>query len=157
MWSSRQQHTVALSTAEAEVISLTELGKDIVWLRRLLSDLGTPVLHPTPALEDSRSAIKWSSESASWSKTRHVDTRFHKLREWVSNGIIRVEYCRTTAMIADAFTKALPSATHHLFKTMMLGEQYKAARNFRTDAAPACSVTQSYRRTARRSRATCSP
>ena len=80
MWASRQQRTVALATAEAEVTSLTDLGKGIVWLRRLLTDLGTPPRHPTPALEDSKSAIKWSTESASWSKTQHVDTNFHKLR-----------------------------------------------------------------------------
>ena len=35
----------------------------------------------TPALEDSRSAMKWATASASWSKTRHIDTAFHKLRE----------------------------------------------------------------------------
>jgi hypothetical protein len=125
MWSARQQRSVALSTAEAEIASLTDLGKDIVWLRRLLTDLGTPVLNPTPALEDSRSAIKWTTDSASWSKTRHVDVAFHKLREWIANGIMTIEYCKTTSMLADAFTKALPTETHKLFKRTMLGELHK--------------------------------
>jgi hypothetical protein len=126
MWSSRQQRTVALSTAEAETSSLLDLGRDVVWLRRLLADLGTPVLHPTPALEDSRSAIKWSTASASWSKTRHIDTAFHKLREWQDAGILRVEYCPTSQMLADAFTKALPPEMHNHFKRVMLGELYKS-------------------------------
>ena len=125
MWSSRQQRTVALSTAEAETSSLLDLGRDIVWLRRLLADLGTPVLHPTPALEDSRSAMKWATASASWSKTRHIDTAFHKLREWSDNNIIKIEYCPTTNMLADCFTKALPPETHTRFKKVMLGELYK--------------------------------
>ena len=96
MWSSRQPKSVAFSTAEAEIASLTDLGKETVCVRRLLADLGTPVLNPTPALEDSRSAIKWTTESASWSKTRHVDTAFHKLREWIAQGVLAIEYCRTT-------------------------------------------------------------
>ena len=87
MWASRQQHTVALSTAEAETSSLLDVGRDVVWLRRLLADLGTPLTHPTPTLEDSSSAIKWATASASWSKTRHIDTAFHKLREWQSENI----------------------------------------------------------------------
>ena len=48
MWSSRQQRTVALSTAEAEINSLLELGKDVIWLRRILAEFGTPVSGPTP-------------------------------------------------------------------------------------------------------------
>ena len=126
MWSSRQQRTVALSTAEAETSSLLDVGRDVVWLRRLLADLGTPVTHPTPTLEDSSSAIKWSKASASWSKTRHIDTAFHKLREWQDNNIIKVEYCHTSTMIADAFTKALAPEAHTRFKNLMLGEMYKS-------------------------------
>ena len=81
MWSSRQQHTVALSTSEAEIMSLLEVGKDVIWLRRLMHELGTPIQGPTPLLEDSKAAIKWAPESASWSKTHHIDTAFHKIRE----------------------------------------------------------------------------
>ena len=116
MWSSRQQRTVALSTAEAETQSLLDLGRDVVWLRRLLADLGTPVMYPTPTLEDSKSAIKWATASASWSKTRHIDTAFHKLCEWQDDGVIKVEYCLTTQMLADCFTKALPPEAHTKFK-----------------------------------------
>ena len=120
MWSSRQQRTVALSTAEAEINSLLELGKDVIWLRRILAEFGTPVSGPTPLLEDSRSAIKWSSESASWSKTRHLDTAFHKIREWCAAKIMNVEYCHTSAQLADVFTKALPTEQHRHMKEYIL-------------------------------------
>ena len=125
MWPSRQQRTVALSTAEAGTQSLLDLGRDVVWLRRLLADLGTPLMYPTPTLEDSKSAIKWAAASASWSKTRHIDTAFHKLREWQDDGVIKVEYCPTTQMLAHCFTKALPPEAHAKFKMAMLGELYK--------------------------------
>ena len=76
---------------------------------------------------------------ASWSKTRHVDTAFHKLREWVAHGVMRIEYCKTTSMLADAFTKALPAAAHHQFKSVMLGELYKQPTYSRISAAPAAA------------------
>ena len=126
MWSSRQQRTVALSTAEAEINALTDLGRDIVWFRRLLADIGQPLTDPTPALEDSRSAIKWSEESASWSKTRHIDTAFHKLREWQEHRVLRIEYCNTAAQIADALTKALPTETHRRLTSKLLGMELTA-------------------------------
>ena len=72
VWPSRQQKPAALSTAEADYCSLGDLGRGIVWVRQLMSDLGSPTLSPTPACEDSRSAIKWATESASWAKTRHI-------------------------------------------------------------------------------------
>ena len=86
VWPSRQQKTVALSTAEAEYYSLGDLGRDIVWVQQLMSDLGSPILNPTPAREDSRLAIKWATESASWAKTWHIAVQAHKIREWVAQG-----------------------------------------------------------------------
>ena len=122
---SRQQRTVALSTAEAEYYALCDLGRDIRWFRQLLSDIGQPLFDPTPALEDSRSAIKWSSSNASWSKTRHIDVQYHKIREWIEQKILRVEHCPTSAQLADALTKALPVALHNRLKMHLLGEMYK--------------------------------
>ena len=97
------------------------------------------MLNPTPALEDSRSAIKWTTESASWSKTRHVDTAFHKLREWIAQGVLNIECCRATSMIADAFTKALPAEAHMLFKRTMLGELHKDFNEFHNRGASAAA------------------
>ena len=119
---SRQQRTVALSTAEAETSALLDLGRDIIWLRRLMHDIGTPVTDPTPALEDNRSAIKWSTNAASWSRTRHMDVYFHKIREWQRDKILKIEHCPTTEQVADICTKSLPQATHSTLKVMLLGE-----------------------------------
>ena len=84
VWSSRQQKTVALSTTEAVYYSLEDLGRDIVWVRQLMSDLGSPITDPTPAREYSRSAIKWATESASWAKTRHIAVQLIKHTRFVS-------------------------------------------------------------------------
>ena len=74
--------------------------------------LGSPSTEPTLAREDSRSAMKWATDSASWSKTRHIGVQAHKIREWISSKLIKVEYCPTSAQLADALTKALPVQTH---------------------------------------------
>ena len=128
---------MALSTAEAEIHALTDLGRDIVWFRRLLRDLGTNLTNPTPALEDSRSAIAWTNESASWSKTRHVDTAFHKLREWKEAGVLRVEYCQTSAQLADQLTKALPTETHSRLTQCILNTPLPQQVYYLDNAAPA--------------------
>ena len=136
MWSAKQQTTVALSTAESEISALTDLGRDVIWLRRLLADLGTPVLSPTPCLEDSKSAIKWSTDAASWSRTRHIDTYYHKLREWISANVLKVEYCHTSVQRADVFTKALPTEAHLEMKKHILGECASTTAFFKRSAAP---------------------
>ena len=135
LWSSRQQPTVALSTAAAEYYALGEVGRDIVWFRRLMDDLGSPVSRPTPTLEDNRSAMKWASDSASWSKTRHIDVKYHKVCAWVVLGQMRVEHCPTSAQIADICTKALPADAHLRLKPLILGEAYKSERQSPAAAA----------------------
>jgi hypothetical protein len=124
-WSSRQQRTVALSTAEAEYYALGDLGRDVVWFRQLMADLGQTIHGPTQLREDSRSAIKWSSDSSSWSKTRHIAVQYHKLREWIGQDLMRVEHCPTSAQLADCLTKALPVHQHQQLKMHVLGELYK--------------------------------
>ena len=89
-----------------------------------MHELGTPIQGPTPLLEDSMAAIKWTSESASWSKTRHIDTAFHKLREWKAAKVVDVEYVHTSAQRADVFTKALPPEAHIEMTQHILGEIY---------------------------------
>ena len=96
-----------------------------MWLRRLLTDLGTPPRDPTPLLEDNRSAMKWATDSASWSRTRHMDVYYHKLREWATAKFVTIEHCPTSAQLADLCTKSLPAHTHRRLKVAVLGEYYK--------------------------------
>ena len=82
MWSSRQQRCVSLSTAEAEYVALSEAGRDVLWLRQLLSELGSSPPKPTRLLEDNKSAIKWTEDSHAWSRSRHIDCSYHAIRKW---------------------------------------------------------------------------
>jgi hypothetical protein len=111
-WASRAQNAIALSTAEAEWYALCDCGKSAIWLRRLLRDIGIPPTDPTLIKEDSTSAIKWSTESAAWSRTRHIDIKHHAVRQWIESKQLQLEYCKTDDMLADLFTKPLNSAKH---------------------------------------------
>ena len=111
-WSSKKQNVVALSSTEAEYIALTHATKEAIWLRYVLAD----VLHPDLSLfpvrlsSDNRSAIPLAKDNTFHPRTKHIDIRYHFIREAVDNRNIALEYRRTEDMPADLFTKALPSA-----------------------------------------------
>ena len=77
-----------------------------------MRDIGIPPTDPTLIKEDSTSAIKWSTESAAWSRTRHIDIKHHAVRQWIESKQLQLEYCKTDDMLADLFTKPLNSAKH---------------------------------------------
>ena len=72
-WKSAQQTSVATSTAEAEFVSASKCSDEVLWLRRILADVGSPQLHPTPLMEDNR-ACRALSESPITSRSRHIDS-----------------------------------------------------------------------------------
>jgi hypothetical protein len=108
-WSSKKQPLVALSTTEAEYIAATDAAKEAIWLRRLIGELTSPLQQPTPLFCDNKSAIALSKHDAAFHpRTKHIDIRFHYIRETVENRHITIIYCPTNDNIADIFTKALP-------------------------------------------------
>jgi hypothetical protein len=111
-WGARTQKCVALSTAEAEWYALADAGKSALWLRKLFTDIGMRCHNPTRISEDNTSSIKWSKDSAAWARTRHIDIKYNAIKDWVESELIHIEYCPTNSMLADIFTKPLPSAKH---------------------------------------------
>ncbi|CAM8981222.1 unnamed protein product [Rhodiola kirilowii] len=79
-WASKKQSSIALSTAEAEYIAAAACCAQLLWIRQLLMQ---------------------------FSCTKHIEIRYHFLRDCVEKGTIEMEYCRTEEQIADIFTKAL--------------------------------------------------
>jgi len=79
-WLSKKQSTVALSTAEAEYVALSQAAQECVWLRRLLSDLGMDAT-PVVILEDNQGAIAIAKNPVDHSRTKHIDIRYHYIRE----------------------------------------------------------------------------
>ncbi|CAL9026855.1 unnamed protein product [Prunus brigantina] len=106
-WASVKQSSVALSTAEAEYVSAAEATAQAVWLRFVLSDFGEEQVEATPILCDNTSAIAITKNPVHHHKTRHINRRFHFIRDALQNGEIDLLYCRTGEQNADIFTKAL--------------------------------------------------
>ena len=111
---SRLQTTVQLSTTAAELIALTDTTGDVNRLRETLKEMGIEQTKPTLTLEDNQAAKCLADGNANLSDaTKYLQVRDMKMREMVDKGIVRIEYCPTSRMAADIFTKNL---NHILFE-----------------------------------------
>eukprot|EP00253_Pinus_taeda_P023494 PITA_23494 len=106
-WASKKQSIVALSTAKAEYVAATTAACQAVWMRRMLRSLGQEQEKATMIFCDNSSAIALSKNSVFHKRTKHIDTRFHYIRELVNNGEIVLEHYRAQEQVADILTKPL--------------------------------------------------
>ena len=119
-WSSRKQAVVALSTAEAEYIALSSATQEIIWLRRLLTDLHSKPQGPTELKEDNQGAIAIAKNPFTHNRTKHIDIRYHFVRENVHDNVVNITYCSFVSMIADILTKVImPRVNFEQFRTAM--------------------------------------
>ncbi|KAF5383863.1 hypothetical protein D9615_003633 [Tricholomella constricta] len=109
-WSAKRQEIIALSTTEAEYVAATHAAKEALWLRSLVTEIFDTTLEATTLFSDNQSAIALTKDHQYHARSKHIDVRFHFIRWIVERGSIRLIYCPTDDMVADTFTKALPSA-----------------------------------------------
>ena len=119
-WLSKKQAAVALSTSEAEYVALSSVTQEAVWLRKLLtSDLQVTSQEPTMIMEDNQGAISIVKNPVAHSRTKHIDIRYHYIREAVQEGIVNLCYCPTEQMIADLLTKPLARERFKMLRDAM--------------------------------------
>ncbi|GKC84586.1 retrovirus-related pol polyprotein from transposon TNT 1-94, partial [Tanacetum coccineum] len=106
-WKATLQHVVALSTTEAEYMALTEAVKESIWLKGLLIELGVN-LRSVVVNCDNQSAIHLSRNAMFHERTKHINVRYHFIREIVESKEIGVAKIGTKDNAADAFTKVVP-------------------------------------------------
>jgi hypothetical protein len=109
-WSAKSQEIVSLSMTESEYVAITHASKEMLWLCSLLSQLFSPLAGPTVLFSDNQLAIALTKDHQYHARTKHIDVRFHFIHWIVKNGSIRLIYCPTADMVANTFTKPLPSA-----------------------------------------------
>ena len=112
-WTSHKQTSVALSTMEAEYMSLSDASREAIARIHLYSDLDVSTVSPPLLYSDSTSALSLTDESAPYQRSKHIDTRYHYIRDILENGEIQVDYVSSAENPADVFTKALGAESHH--------------------------------------------
>lgn len=106
-WKSQKQKAVSLSTTEAEYIAACEASKEAIWLRDLLQELKLAENKVTLLNQDNQSAIFLEKNHSVKQRSKHIDIKYHFIRDLVQQGSITIRYCPTHEMTADMLTKPL--------------------------------------------------
>jgi hypothetical protein len=106
-WQSAKQKVVALSSCEAEYIAASMAATQGVWLSRLMEEMlgkesDTPLLYV-----DNKAAISLIKNPVMHDRSKHIEIRFHYIRECSEHGLIKVEFIRTEEQLGDILTKPL--------------------------------------------------
>ncbi|KAM6562912.1 hypothetical protein CsatB_022910 [Cannabis sativa] len=109
VWRSAKQTSISDSTMEAEYIAAAEAAKELVWLRKFFTSIGVvPGMEkPLVLLCDNNGAIANSKEPRSHKRSKHIERKYHIIREYVARGDVLVEKVDTEDNLADPFTKVL--------------------------------------------------
>ena len=108
-WFSGNQSVVAQSSAEAEYYAAVSAANEAIWLKQLLLDLGfsqqTIIIK-----EDNQACIALTKNPEDHKRTKHVQVKYHVIRDYVNKNIVKFIYCPTAEQLGDIFTKAIPGA-----------------------------------------------
>ena len=119
-WSAKKQTSTALSTGEAELYAGTHVGREIMWMRSLLFELGLHTPGPTTLLIDNTSTIRMIKNGDEVSpRTKHIHIAYWWIREAVAKRCITLSYVPTEENVADLFTKALAVPRHKKLVKML--------------------------------------
>ena len=109
---SRKQTYTAQSTGEAEYIALRKVCKDLNWFGQILNQLGLGSSDPVSVRSENNPAITWT-EPLSTKLPKHIDLRYHFVRDMVQDNDVKVTYIPSASNPADLYTKPLPIDAHH--------------------------------------------
>ena len=134
-WQSQKQKSVALSTVEAEYMAACAACKEAVWQRATLAQAGVSTDHPMLILTDNQGAMALAKNPNHHQRSKHIDVRYHFVRQQVAERTIQLDYVATTHQAADQLTKPLSKVQH---------DRCLAAMGVRSPSAPADSPLKLY-------------
>lgn len=108
-WKSKKQPVVARSSAEAEYRAMATAACELVWLKTLLTDLGSSCTTPMTLFCDNQAAMHIAANPVFHERTKHIEVDCHYIRQQVQLKLINTHYVRTSDQLAEVFTKTLPS------------------------------------------------
>ncbi|KAI3688864.1 hypothetical protein L2E82_46759 [Cichorium intybus] len=124
-WKSKKQDTVSRSSTESEYRALGSVACEVIWVLKILYDLGIKKMLPVMVFCDNESAIKLALNPVFHEKTKHFEVDVHFIREKVSKGIIKIIKISSENQHADILTKSLSFPQHdYLCKQMGLFDPF---------------------------------
>ncbi|GJT43881.1 hypothetical protein Tco_0952596 [Tanacetum coccineum] len=109
-WSAKKQQSVAMSLAEAKYVVVAGCCANILWMKSQLTDYDI-IYEKVPIFCDNTSAIAISNNPVLHSRTKHIDIRYHFIRDHILKGDIELHFIPTQYQLADIFTKPLDEPT----------------------------------------------
>jgi len=121
-WKSKRQNVVALSSAEAEFMAASSLVQEVVYIRKLLTNLGFPQEPATEIGEDNRTCIAWSEGSVGGSdRAKHIDLRQHFVHAAVQDKVLVLRAVKSEDNVADILTKPLAEPAFKILRKHLMG------------------------------------
>ena len=120
-WKSKKQQTVALSSCEAEYMALTATTQEAIFLSMLVKDFGLESSEPVSIYGDNQGAIALVKNPVNHNKSKHIDIKFHFIREKYSKRIIELIYVPSSDNIADIMTKPATKVKLGKFQNVLFG------------------------------------
>jgi hypothetical protein len=114
------QRNVAQSNCESELYAAFETATCLFHLRTILTHMGVSSNAPCLLHVDSRSAQDLVKRIAPGRNSKHVDVKFFRLKQYISDGIISLVWEPTATLVADALTKPLPYTKHQLHASRIM-------------------------------------
>ncbi|OWZ16541.1 LOW QUALITY PROTEIN: Retrovirus-related Gag-pol Polyprotein [Phytophthora megakarya] len=118
-YKSRRQRIVTDDTCCAEFVAASECSIMIIWTHNLCKELNLKRHVPTILYQDNQAAITVLTKAKGNYKTKSVDLKYHKVRDYHERDEFEVRYCPTTEMLADIITKALGPKVFFKFREQL--------------------------------------
>lgn len=120
MWKSSRQVVVALSTSEAELMALCQVGKEIMWFQKMLEEIGKEAKLPISIGEDNNGCIMTANNPNSKARLRHIRVQFHYIQQLIEEKMVQIKHVPGVDMPADIFTKPLARIKFEELRTKLM-------------------------------------
>ena len=114
----------AQSSTEAEYRALSAALNEVIWITMVLKEIGIKVKKPISIKEDNEATIKLSENNMASARSKHIDTLHHVIRFHNAKGTIKLQYVRTSEMIADMLTKCLTRPGFERLRSTVMTDQH---------------------------------
>ena len=120
-WKSKRQHTVALSTCEAEYMSLAAATQEGIFLKSLIRDMTGKNVDTFTLYCDNQGSLALAKNPVHHQRSKHIDIRYHFVRDEVKTGSVELFYVPSDQNVADIFTKPINAAKNQKFRSLIMG------------------------------------